>query len=82
MTYIGKSSIGKSAPPTIAFLGARDRIVPSEQLQELDTALKQAGATGETYLLPATDHGFDVNWGGFASQFARAKIARFLQRYN
>ncbi len=82
MTYIGKSSIGKSAPPTIAFLGARDRIVPSEQLQELGTALKQAGATGETYLLPATDHGFDVNWGGFASQFARAKIARFLQRYN
>jgi acetyl esterase/lipase len=87
MTYIGKSSIGKSsidksAPPTIAFLGARDRIVPSEQLQELGAALKQAGATGETYLLPATDHGFDVNWGGFASQFARAKIARFLQRYN
>jgi hypothetical protein len=36
----------------------------------------------EAYLLPATDHGFDVNWGGFATQFARAKIAAFLKRYD
>jgi acetyl esterase/lipase len=76
LTYIGPSS-----PPTIAFLGMNDRIVPSGQLKILDAALKQAGVVSQAYLLPATDHGFDVNWGGFATQIARAKIERFLQRY-
>jgi acetyl esterase/lipase len=73
--------VGPAAPPTISFLGANDRIVVSHQLADLDAALKRAGATSEAYLLPATDHGFDVNWGGFATQFARAKIAQFLRRY-
>ncbi len=31
--------------------------------------------------LPANDHGFDVNWGGFGTQIARAKIKDFLERY-
>jgi acetyl esterase/lipase len=75
-TYIGPSS-----PPTISFLGGSDRIVPAEQLHLLDAALKRAGATSEAYLLPGSDHGFDANWGGFATQFARARIAQFLERY-
>jgi acetyl esterase/lipase len=76
LTYIGPAS-----PPTISFLGANDRIVVSGQLYDLDDSLKRAGATSEVYLLPASDHGFDVNWGGFATQFARAKIREFLRRY-
>jgi acetyl esterase/lipase len=76
MTYVGPS-----APPTISFLGTDDRIIPARQLTDLDEALKAAGAYSEAYLLPATDHGFAVNWGGFATQFARAKIASFLGRH-
>ena len=76
MTYIDASS-----PPTISFLGSNDRILPTAQLTDLDKALKQAGVPSEAYLLPATDHGFDMNWGGFATQFARSKIALFLERY-
>lgn len=77
LTYVSANS-----SPTISFLGNSDRIMPSEQLVWLDQALKKAGVPSDAYLLPATDHGFDVNWGGFATQFARAKIAAFLQRYN
>ncbi len=76
ITYVSQRS-----PPTILLLGADDRIVPSEQLGILEAAMTRVGAPVETYLLPATDHGFDVNWGGFATQFARAKIARFLERH-
>ncbi|HEX3536720.1 MAG TPA: alpha/beta hydrolase [Stellaceae bacterium] len=75
MTYVGPS-----APPTISFLGTDDRIIPASQLAALDKALKAAGAISEAYLLPATDHAFEVNWGSFAAQFARAKIAAFLGR--
>lgn len=82
MTVSPLTYIGPSSPPTIAFLGASDRIVPSEQLAIFAAAMQRAGATSETYLLPATDHGFDVNWGGFATQFARARIERFLRRYH
>jgi hypothetical protein len=28
--------------------------------------------------LPANDHGFDVNWGGWLLKIARAKIKQFL----
>jgi hypothetical protein len=47
----------------------------------LDQALSKAGVAHGTYLLPGNDHGFDINWGGFATQIARAKIEDFLQKH-
>lgn len=76
LTYVSAAS-----PPTISFLGTSDRIIPADQLVRLDEALKRAGVDSDAYLIPATDHGFDVNWGGFATQFARVKIAAFLRRH-
>jgi acetyl esterase/lipase len=69
------------APPTLTLTGASDRLVPAEHALLLDRALAQAGARHELYVLPATDHAFDVNWGGFATQIARAKVAAFLSRH-
>jgi len=40
------------------------------------------GVAHETYILPANDHGFDTNWGGFGTQIARARIKEFLDHYN
>ena len=62
-------------------LGESDRIIPTTQAQILDQALTRAGVAHETDLLPGNDHGFDVNWGGFATQFARCRIRSFLQRH-
>ena len=75
LTYIGPGS-----PPTITLLGALDRVVPRGQADALNAALTRAGVTHETYLLPGVQHGFDANWGGLGTQFARAKIRAFLQR--
>ena len=73
--------INAQTPPTITFIGTSDRIVPLEQAATLDQALSKAGVARETYLLPGTDHGFDINWGGFGTQIARAKIEDFLQKH-
>jgi acetyl esterase/lipase len=73
--------ISARTPPTIAFQGTSDRVVPLDQTTTLDQALGKAGVTHETYLLPGNDHGFDINWGGFGTQIARAKIEDFLQRH-
>ena len=70
------------APPTITLLGTSDRLVPMEQAELLDRALAGVGVPHELYLLPANDHGFDANWGGFGTQVARAAIKRFLARYD
>jgi acetyl esterase/lipase len=75
------SHAGPKSPPTLTLTGASDRLVPAEHALRLDRALAQVGATHELYVLPATDHAFDVNWGGFATQIARAKIADFLARH-
>jgi acetyl esterase/lipase len=75
------SHVSARTPPTITLLGESDRIVPTDQAHVLDEALGRAGVPHATYLLPATDHGFDVNWNGFGTQIARAVISKFLERY-
>ena len=76
------SHVGARTPPTITVLGQSDRIVPLAQAEMLSRALGQAGVAHETYFLPASDHGFDVNWGGWGAQIARVKIAPFLKRHD
>ncbi len=75
------SNIGADTPPTITLLGESDRIINTDQARILDAALARAGVYRETYLLPATDHGFDLNWGGFGTQIAREKLKDFLQQH-
>ena len=75
------ASVRATSAPTITVLGERDRIVPRIQAEALDAALAAVGVTHETLLLPATDHGFDLNWGGFGTQLARARIERFLAEH-
>jgi acetyl esterase/lipase len=72
--------VSPKSPPTITFLGISDRIIREDQAILLDQALEGAGVARETHLLPANDHGFDINWGGFGTQFARARIERFLRQ--
>ena len=74
--------VGASTPPTITFLGQNDRIVAPGQAAMLQDALQLAGVPEETYFLPASDHGFDFNWGSWGAQIARAKIARFLELHD
>jgi acetyl esterase/lipase len=76
------SHIHAKTPPTITLLGLSDRIVSVDQARVLDAALGEAGVDRETVLLPATDHGFDFNWGGFGTQIAIAKVERFLRRHD
>lgn len=76
------SHITSDTPPTLTLLGESDRIITTDQALLLDGALTKAGVPHDTALLPATDHAFDLNWGGFASQIARAKVKQFLQRYD
>jgi acetyl esterase/lipase len=75
------SHVSANTPPTITVLGESDRIVPTNQARVLDRALTDAGVAHETLLLPGQDHGFDANWSGLGTQFARAEIRAFLKRY-
>jgi len=76
------SYIQKNTPPTITFLGTSDRIVPVEQATVLDEKMTKNGVAHKLYLLPKVDHGFDANPGSLSTQFAKAKVKAFLQKYN
>ncbi|MBW5424410.1 alpha/beta hydrolase fold domain-containing protein [Streptomyces sp. BG9H] len=67
-------------PPTLLLHGGADRAVPVAQARELARRLKGAGAPATYVELPWADHCFDVNWGGWGSQIARAATERFLSR--
>ena len=74
--------IGALSPPTITFIGTLDRLVGVKQAEMLDESLGAARVPHDTIVFPATDHGFDANWGGFATQIARAKIRQFLEEHD
>ncbi len=76
------SHVDATDPPTITLIGTSDRLVTTDHATLLDQALSRAGVPHEMYLLPGNDHGFDVNWGGFGTQIARARIKDFLERYD
>ncbi|NEA04984.1 prolyl oligopeptidase family serine peptidase, partial [Streptomyces sp. SID10116] len=66
-------------PPTLLLHGSADRAVPVAQARELARRLEEAGAPATYVELPWADHCFDVNWGGWGSQIARAATERFLK---
>jgi acetyl esterase/lipase len=74
--------VSANVPPTITLSGTSDRLVSEDHAQILDEALTEVAVPHETILLPGTDHGFDVNWGGFGTQIARARIKEFLRRFD
>jgi acetyl esterase/lipase len=75
------SYVNADAVPTLTVQGEADRVVPAEQALILDKALGDAGVYHETYLIAWGDHGFDANWGSFATQMARAKVKLFLEHH-
>ncbi len=74
--------VRKDVPPTITLSGTSDRLVTEDHAQVLDEALSAVAVPPETILLPGTDHGFDVNWGGFCTQIARARIKNFIPPFD
>ncbi|MFF3640063.1 alpha/beta hydrolase fold domain-containing protein [Streptomyces sp. NPDC002564] len=65
-------------PPTLLLHGSADRAVPVAQARELARRLKGVHAPATYVELPWADHCFDVNWGSWGSQIARAATERFL----
>ncbi|MGE7691711.1 alpha/beta hydrolase family protein [Lysinibacillus sp. NPDC097214] len=66
----------------MTFSGTSDRIIPKEQTEALDRELKENNVPHELYLLPGTDHAFDILSGNLSTQFAFEKIKAFLEKYN
>lgn len=66
-------------PRSLLIQGGSDLIVEPRLVRELAADLDTAGNQVEYVDIGYADHGFDVNWGGFGNQVARARIERFLR---
>jgi acetyl esterase/lipase len=66
-------------PPTLLVQGGSDLVASPSGVRRLAGALDQTGNSARYAEIEYADHGFDLNWGGFASQIARAEIADFLR---
>lgn len=75
-TYVDSAS-----PPTLVIQGTRDTGVQASLSTDLAAQLDEAGVVNELLLLPATEHGFDAVYGGFANQIAQARVDRFLDEH-
>lgn len=50
--------ITKDAPPTVVFLGDKDKLIPVSVLTEFEAGMKKAGVRCDAHLYPDAGHGF------------------------
>ncbi|WP_193317870.1 MULTISPECIES: alpha/beta hydrolase [Streptomyces] len=65
-------------PPTLLIQGGWDMLNSPADNRRFAAELDRAGVPHQLVETPAAEHMFDLNWGGFGSQLARAEIIRFL----
>jgi acetyl esterase/lipase len=68
-------------PPTLLIHGRHDQLVAPDQSARLAAELRARGAVVEHLELPGANHSFDLSWGAWSTQLARARLGRFLDRH-
>ena len=51
-------NISSDDPPTLVFLGSRDRLIPVSVLERFEKSMKSAGVLCQTHVYPGAGHGF------------------------
>ncbi|MBR8742340.1 alpha/beta hydrolase [Nocardiopsis sp. MG754419] len=74
-------SVGPQSPPTLVITAGHDLFVDPEDNRRFVDRLSGAGVPHHHLELPWTEHMFDLNWGGFASQITRHAIDVFLDEH-
>ena len=69
------------APATLIVTAGHDLFVDPEDNHRFVDRLDEEGVPHRHLELPWTEHMFDLNWGGFASQITRHTIDDFLDRH-
>lgn len=70
-----------NAPATLVVTAGHDLFVDPEDNRRFTDRLAQEGVDHHHLELPWTEHMFDLNWGGFASQLTRHTIDDFLEQH-
>lgn len=73
--------VGPDAPPTLVITAGHDLFLDPEDNRLFVDRLDEAGVPHDHLELPWTEHMFDLNWGGFASQITRYSIDGFLDEH-
>jgi dipeptidyl aminopeptidase/acylaminoacyl peptidase len=68
-------------PPTFLAHGTSDQLVHIAHSDALAAALRKVGADHQLVRLPGANHAFDLAWGAWSTQVARAVLGRFLERH-
>ncbi|WP_433425101.1 alpha/beta hydrolase fold domain-containing protein [Microtetraspora malaysiensis] len=67
-------------PPTLSVQGGHDQIVYPDDGRRAARLAHAAGASHRYVEIGYAGHAFDLAWGGFGAQMARAEIGDFLRR--
>jgi len=74
--------VSGSSPPTLLLQGGHDTMLsPRSQADALAARLKALAVPYRVVTIPGADHGFDFQWGGWATQISRNVLGQFLRRY-
>ncbi|PDP85849.1 esterase [Glycomyces fuscus] len=73
--------VSPEVPPTLLITSGHDLFVDPEDNRRLAARLDAAGVPNRHLEIPWTEHMFDLNWGGFASQLARHGLDGFLDEH-
>jgi len=70
--------VSADSPPTLLVMSGHDLFLGTEDNRRLASRLEGSGVPYQHLEIPWTEHMFDLNWGGFASQLTRHTLDAFL----
>jgi acetyl esterase/lipase len=73
--------VSPEVPPTMLITPGHDLFLGPEDNRRLAARLDAAGVPHRHLEIPWTEHMFDLNWGGFASQVTRHGLDGFLDEH-
>lgn len=73
--------VGPDTPPTLLLTAGHDLFLSPEDNRRMADRLAGEGVPHHHVELPWTEHMYDLNWGGLASQITRHSIDAFLREH-
>lgn len=81
LDYSPAHHVTKDTPPTVVFIGDRDRLIPLKVVEDFKAEMDKAGAKCEVHVYPGVGHGFSNDGRGTGNGYYTQETTRLADLF-